>query len=76
MERKRWMGTPPTTCNVCAMPITTEFYDMKTVAGPWAILCPGCALNGPGVGKLGTGYGQHYRQDADAVRPPYFKVET
>lgn len=50
---------PPTACDVCGLTITSSFYDAKTRAGPWAHMCPSC-WKGLSVGKLGTGYGQHY----------------
>lgn len=62
-EVKYWMGSTPTKCDTCDTPITTEFYDMKTTMGPWGCLCPSCAIFGPGIGKVGTGFGQQYRKD-------------
>lgn len=55
-----WAGTPPKECDTCDTPITTKFYDAKTFVGIWACMCPSCFNLGPGLGKLGTGFGQEY----------------
>ena len=55
-----WMSAVPTKCETCDEPITTMFYDEKTQMGPWGCICPTCHTLGPGIGKLGTGFGQEY----------------
>lgn len=69
---KRYIGTPPTACDICKRPITNRFYDMATTMGPWANMCPTCALAGPGIGKCGTGRGQQYRREDDGK---FYKIE-
>jgi len=58
-----WMGTPPSSCDVCKAPLVDEFYDAKTTHGPWGNLCAGC-FKTIGIG-LGLGRGQHYVKNAD-----------
>jgi len=54
---KRWLGTPPTTCDLCHGTLGKVFYDCATRHG-WGIACHGCFLqHGSG---LGTGRGQKY----------------
>lgn len=60
-----WMGTPPTKCDTCEAPIVDKFYDEKTKMGPWGCLCPNCHTFGPGLGKLGLGWGQEYTKQPD-----------
>ncbi len=55
-----WLGSKPTKCQTCSNKINKVFYDMATTMGPWGILCPTCALLGPGIGRTGTGFGQKY----------------
>lgn len=55
---KEWLGTPPSSCDICRKPIIDSFIDGRTVHGPWANMCPTC-FKREGVG-LGTGHGQHY----------------
>ena len=58
---KTWSGTPPTCCDTCGDVIIDAFFDAKTKAGPWALMCRGCyAIHGVG---LGTGKGQFYVQE-------------
>lgn len=45
-------------------PIRGVFIDGKTQMGPWAIMTP-ASWQMYGVGRLGTGYGQKYKQMAD-----------
>lgn len=56
---KYWSGAV-SKCDVCGTPLSLKFYDMKTKQGPWGCLCPECAMNGIGIGKVGLGYGQEY----------------
>lgn len=79
-ERKYWLS-PVEKCDTCDTPIKDEFYDMKTTMGPWGCLCPTCALMGPGIGRVGLGFGQHYKQDPrDPSKPEdqqdlrYYKI--
>lgn len=71
-ERKYWFGSVPGFCDTCDTPITNEFFDMKTKHGPWACMCPTCANLGPGIGRLGQGLGQHYKQDQPGGR--FYKI--
>lgn len=61
----KWLSKPPTSCDVCGDPIGETFYDMRTRSGPWACMCPRCAMVGPGVGRVGTGFGQKYERRPD-----------
>jgi hypothetical protein len=60
-----WMGPAPTNCDTCGTKITNKFYDAKTEMGPWGCMCPSCQNLGPGLGKLGTGFGQEYTKQKD-----------
>jgi hypothetical protein len=71
-ERKYWMGSAPGFCDTCDAPITDEFYDMATIGGRWANMCPCCALKGPGIGRTGVGLGQHYKQETPGGK--FYKV--
>lgn len=51
---------PHKCCDTCGTKIGNKFYDARTSLGPWAIMCPSCHHLGPGLGRLGTGYGQEY----------------
>ena len=58
MATKKWMGTPPTRCDICGLSFIGVFIDCKTAMGPWGLLCSKChATNGCG---LGLGHGQKY----------------
>lgn len=77
-ERLYWQS-PISTCDVCGVKIEDEFFDMATKRthpsagpGPWACMCPKCALTGVGIGKVGLGLGQHYKRDE--VGGKYFKI--
>lgn len=59
---KRWMSPVPGFCETCGGPIAKVFYDAKTNRGPWACMCTTCQKNGPGLNKLGLGFGQEYTQ--------------
>jgi len=56
---KSWKGSPPERCDVCATPVSTEFFDGRLRSGHWAYTCQAC-WRAYGVGRLGTGMGQHY----------------
>lgn len=61
-----WMGSTPSTCDTCGHQIHAAFIDGATKQGPWAIMCPSCWAQGPGIGgALGPGRGQKYRQQED-----------
>lgn len=64
---KIWMGTRPSTCDICNTSIGKVFVDGKTKMGPWGILCPRCH-KGQGCG-LGLGKGQQYElKEAEFVK--------
>ena len=60
---------PPTKCDICHSQVGDEFFDAKTINGPWANMCTEC-FNTIGVG-LGTGLGQMYKKQEDSS---YIKV--
>lgn len=60
-----WLGSPPTDCQICASPLTERFFDARTWHGSWAMLCPSCQENGPGLNQIGHGRGQEYELQAD-----------
>ena len=62
---KCWMGPAPQKCDTCENKITDKFYDAKTSYGPWGNMCPSCFYMGPGLGELGTGFGQEYTKQKD-----------
>lgn len=53
----QWSSPPPTACDCCEAKIETEFYDATTTLGRWAIMCFTCWSLGPGINRLGIGYG-------------------
>ena len=57
---RKWLSPPPTRCETCDSPIHDKFYDAKTKHGPWACMCRTCHVLGPGINRLGQGYGQEY----------------
>ncbi len=62
----KWAGGAPKACDTCDTPIDKVFYDARTsVSGAWGHLCPSCFTFGPGLGKLGPGFGQKYEKQAD-----------
>ncbi len=64
---KLWMGTRPSSCDICSGSITKVFIDGRTKMGPWGILCPRCHKS-HGCG-LGTGKGQKYElKEAEVVK--------
>jgi hypothetical protein len=67
MTKRKWVGTPPATCDLCKEPIGHVFIDGKTTFGSWAFMDPLChSLYGAG---LGTGKGQKYQlQDGDWIK--------
>jgi hypothetical protein len=54
---------PPEKCDLCQRAIGAEFYDGKTVLGPWANMCERC-WHVHSFGLLGLGKGQKYRRNA------------
>lgn len=58
-----WISEIPECCDLCQSKIDDMFADGKTLDGPWAIMCPFCALT-KGVG-LGEGCGQLYSRVGD-----------
>jgi hypothetical protein len=70
--RKRyWMGTPPEFDNFGRL-IDGEFIDGRIAGGiAWGFFTPD-SWKHFGCGRLGTGYGQRYRQQADGR---WLKVE-
>lgn len=58
----RWIGTIPTTCDLCKQEIvSTTFIDGKVRGGPWAIMDEICWANfGSGIGP---GVGQRYNRE-------------
>lgn len=63
MPKQKKFLNPPKECDVCHSQLGTEFYDVKTIYGPWAFLCTDC-FNTLGIG-LGTGRGQYYKRNKD-----------
>jgi hypothetical protein len=60
-----WSSPAPHKCDTCGAGIDDVFYDGKTGFGPWACMCPSCFTLGPGLNRLGTGFGQKYEKQAD-----------
>ena len=58
-----WLSPVPGFCDTCDGPIRNVFYDARTINGPWACMCKTCQTLGPGINKLGTGYGQEYTEN-------------
>jgi len=61
---KRWMGTPPTNCQICGDFLILSkghvyFVDFKTRENIWVIGCLKCFEKL--CGRLGKGFGQKYR---------------
>ena len=54
----KWMGTPPTECNLCHRSLTKTFVEGKTTWGLWAIMCSSC--HGTFGFGFGTDKGQEY----------------
>lgn len=72
-EPRYWLGVDPTNCDTCGGHLLLAFIDGATTRGPWAIMCPSCWRNGPGLGyPLGEGRGQKYRKQPDGR---WLKVE-
>ena len=57
-----WHGSIPR-CALCGANGLEEFIDGKTIAGPWAVMCPEC-FRSWGLG-LGVGRGQRYRWNGE-----------
>lgn len=64
---KYYLGTVPRHCNICSDELEDVFYDAKTIHGYWAIMCDRCFIWGPGLDKLGEGFGQEYTKQADGI---------
>ena len=54
---------PPAKCDLCQTPITTEFYDARTISGKRANLCPSCFTDQDC--NLGVGFGQRFSHISD-----------
>jgi hypothetical protein len=66
-----WIGDVGPTDDY-GMPVHDEFIDgVSAMSGKWAIMNPH-TWRLHGVGKLGTGYGQRYKKQADGK---WLKVE-
>jgi hypothetical protein len=68
MTERRFDYIPtPEKCDLCAAPLGTEpdtlMYDARTPNGMWGCVCDECVRNN-GM-RLGTGFGQRYRREAD-----------
>lgn len=50
---------------------STDMIDGATIAGPWANMTPASWMK-YGIGRLGTGYGQHYKKQPDGK---WLKIE-
>ena len=63
---KYWSGRVRDTDDF-GQPITTVFYDAKTIRGPWAIMSPASFEKHRVTrdGALGTGLGQQYTRQPD-----------
>ncbi len=57
MTKVKWLSPNPK-CDYCHFTNMPVFYDARTLAGPWAIMCED-DFQRFGV-KLGVGYGQKY----------------
>jgi hypothetical protein len=61
-----WAGQIPKSCDTCGDIIVDTFYDAATThQGRWACMCATCFTLGPGVCKLGQGFGQKYEKQAN-----------
>lgn len=69
-KQKFWQGGVPQKDDFNRT-ITDEFIDGVTVMGPWATMNPE-SYRTFGMGRLGTGYGQRYKKQADGR---WLKVE-
>lgn len=58
-----WIGSDPSTCQICNRPVVSCFVDGKTYSGPWATMCLDCHFV-HGVG-IGLGKGQIFTLQAD-----------
>jgi len=71
MEKRYWVGRVSERDDF-GNPIKDQFIDgVMRGRGSWAIMTP-AAFRVFGVGKLGTGYGQRYKKQADGK---WLKVE-
>lgn len=70
-KAKYWTGRPPQEDDF-GLPILSEFVDGVTSEnGKWAFMNP-VSYKAHGIGRLGTGYGQRYKKQADGR---WLKVE-
>jgi hypothetical protein len=62
VSKRRWLGK--TRCDFCGEDVRKhkEFFDAKTLLGPWALMCDKCFLMN-GEGRIGLGWGQKYDGD-------------
>lgn len=63
-EEAQYWGRPVGDNDDFGDQITDEFIDGKSRMGPWGIMTPK-SWKTNGVGRLGTGYGQRYKKQAD-----------
>lgn len=61
----KWLGNPPTHCDLCRARIQRTFVDGRTGDGRWGIMCPSCRV-AYGPAKLGIGLGQKYERQGDS----------
>jgi hypothetical protein len=57
----------PDRCGICKNKLTHTLYDVKTVLGPWEVLCGVC------YELFGVPIGQRYHRDAGTTS--FVKVE-
>lgn len=69
MKETKWLGS--TQCGFCKEQIKGMLFDAKTVYGCWATMCSVCYTE-YSVQKLGTGYGQKYKENSNNE---FIKVE-
>lgn len=57
----KWVGKPPTKCDLCERRLISVFVDGRTSDGRWGIMCPRCRID-EGREELGVGLGQKYQR--------------
>lgn len=70
MKKVYWLSER--VCDICHQPIVDDLYDAKTMMGPWGTLCQADYMKFRFFTMLGTGFGQHYKQQPDGK---FLKVE-